>query len=441
MSYYGQQQPPPPPQGYYPPPGGQYPPPQQMQYAPPQEQSQSKDRGCLTTCLLTMCCCFLCEEACECCFEIPLPPAIPAFDDLSPQRIRVGLSRDLPPHRLDAHYLTNQAYEPVYLAPNTHSSTYSLLQAGGEALPADDVLLHPPFTDPRTRLFVARNALRDYQAKLTAAADAYHARLRDWRSQRRQWEAALLVALGRRTPEEMAALIRSEVVKDKYRPWFVGMVAPTDGGYEFTSPVALCDGPVVASAVRARLDHVARTISALTDRLRLLAGGGRYFVVDEFGEEYELCPENAALERAAFADWAVERSMHWLWAVREGMVPEVDGLVRDLGAERDEEDDCDYVPWRPRRGGLFVAGGQEQPWGEPAYCFQVEVQRAGRPSNALFDEEIRDLLYCVEEWYFTALDERERAIVQGMELRFWPMPAGLYSNAGETLGFENPFGD
>ncbi|RAH41043.1 uncharacterized protein BO95DRAFT_436150 [Aspergillus brunneoviolaceus CBS 621.78] len=372
----------------------------------------------------------------------PLPPAIPAFDDISPQRIRVGLSRDLPPHRLDVHYLTSQAYEPVYLAPNTRSSTYTLLQSGGEALPTDDVVLYPPFTDPRTCLFVARNSLRNYRTKLTAAADAYHARLRAWRAQRRQWEAALLVALGRRTPEETAALIRSEAAKDRYRPWFVGMVAPADGGYEFTSPVALCDGPVVASAVRARLDHVARTISALTDRLRLLAEAGRYFVVDEFAEEYELRPENAALDHAAFADWAVERSMHWLWAVREGMVPEMEGLVRDLGAEREEEEkDFDDEPWRPGRAGLFIETGQEQPWGEPAYCFQVEVQRAGRPINALFDEEMRDLLYCVEEWYFTALDERERAIVQGMELRFWPMPAELYRNVGEALGFEDPFGD
>ena len=39
------------------------------------------------------------------------------------------------------------------------------------------------------------------------------------------------------------------------------------------------------------------------------------------------------------------------------------------------------------------------------------------------------------------MDERERAIVQGMELRFWPMPAELYCNVGEALGFENPFGD
>ncbi|RAH79132.1 hypothetical protein BO86DRAFT_381580 [Aspergillus japonicus CBS 114.51] len=158
----------------------------------------------------------------------PLPPAIPVFDDLSPQRIRVGLSRDLRPHRVDAHYRTSLAYEPVYLAPHTHSSTYSLLlllqSCGDEALRADDVLLHPPFTDPRTCLFVARNSLRAW---------------------RRQWEAALLVALGRRTPTEMTALVRAEVARDKYRPWFV---------------------------------------------------------VDEFEAEYELCAENPVLDQAAFAD-------------------------------------------------------------------------------------------------------------------------------------------
>ena len=74
----------------------------------------------------------------------------------------------------------------------------------------------------------------------------------------------------------------------------------------------------------------------------------------------------------------------------------MEGLVRDLGAEREEEEEgFDDEPWRPGRAGLFIETGQEQPWGEPAYCFQVEVQRAGRPINALFDEEMRDLLYCV----------------------------------------------
>ncbi|PYI27880.1 hypothetical protein BP00DRAFT_428938 [Aspergillus indologenus CBS 114.80] len=299
----------------------------------------------------------------------PLPPAIPAFNDLSPQRIRVGLSRDLRPHRLDAHYLTSLAYEPVYLAPHTHSGTYSLLlqACGDEALRADDVLLHPPFTDRRTCLFVARNSLRAYRTHLTAAVDAYHARLRDWRAQRRQWEAALLVALGRRTPTEMAALIRAEVARDKYRPWFGGATAAGD---EFTSPHALCDGPVVASAVRARLDHVARTISALMEDLRRLAAGGRSYVVDELEAEYELCAENPVLDQAAFADWAVERSVHWRLAVREGMIPELDGLVRDLYDEWVEEDEgFDGEPWRPGRGGLFIGMGQEQPWGEPAYCF------------------------------------------------------------------------
>ncbi|OGM49919.1 hypothetical protein ABOM_001588 [Aspergillus bombycis] len=69
MSYqqpYGQQ---PPPQGYYPPPGGQYPPPQPMQYQQPPPQEEKKDRGCLTACLMAMCCCFLCEETCECCID------------------------------------------------------------------------------------------------------------------------------------------------------------------------------------------------------------------------------------------------------------------------------------------------------------------------------------------------------------------------------------
>ncbi|KAF7629711.1 hypothetical protein AFLA_013419 [Aspergillus flavus NRRL3357] len=69
MSYQQPYQQPPPPQGYYPPPGGQYPPPQPMQYQQPPPQEEKKDRGCLTACLMAMCCCFLCEETCECCIE------------------------------------------------------------------------------------------------------------------------------------------------------------------------------------------------------------------------------------------------------------------------------------------------------------------------------------------------------------------------------------
>ncbi|KAE8141399.1 hypothetical protein BDV38DRAFT_279300 [Aspergillus pseudotamarii] len=69
MSYQQPYQQPPPPQGYYPPPGGQYPPPQPMQYQQPPPQEEKKDRGCLTACLMAMCCCFLCEETCECCID------------------------------------------------------------------------------------------------------------------------------------------------------------------------------------------------------------------------------------------------------------------------------------------------------------------------------------------------------------------------------------
>ncbi|KAE8354190.1 hypothetical protein BDV28DRAFT_147356 [Aspergillus coremiiformis] len=68
---------PPPPQGYpqqygggYPPgppgpPGGYAaPPPPAM--APPPQQERKKSGGCLGACLATLCCCFLCEESCEC---------------------------------------------------------------------------------------------------------------------------------------------------------------------------------------------------------------------------------------------------------------------------------------------------------------------------------------------------------------------------------------
>ncbi|EGP91511.1 uncharacterized protein MYCGRDRAFT_78859, partial [Zymoseptoria tritici IPO323] len=76
QGYYGQQQPAYgqpqyPPQAYgagpqYPPQQMQY---QQPQYAPPQQQRKSKDRGCLGACLATLCCCFVCEEGCECCAD------------------------------------------------------------------------------------------------------------------------------------------------------------------------------------------------------------------------------------------------------------------------------------------------------------------------------------------------------------------------------------
>ncbi|KAK8436319.1 hypothetical protein IWX49DRAFT_333381 [Phyllosticta citricarpa] len=45
----------------------------QMQYqqGPPQQVivKEKKDRGCLGTCLAVLCCCFVCEEGCECCAE------------------------------------------------------------------------------------------------------------------------------------------------------------------------------------------------------------------------------------------------------------------------------------------------------------------------------------------------------------------------------------
>lgn len=43
-----------------------------MQYqGPPQTVvvKEKKDRGCLGTCLAVLCCCFVCEEGCECCAE------------------------------------------------------------------------------------------------------------------------------------------------------------------------------------------------------------------------------------------------------------------------------------------------------------------------------------------------------------------------------------
>lgn len=72
MSYPAPQQPgyygPPPQQGY-----GQYPPPQQQMYyqqgPPPPQEEPKKDRGCLTACLATLCCCWLCGETCECCLD------------------------------------------------------------------------------------------------------------------------------------------------------------------------------------------------------------------------------------------------------------------------------------------------------------------------------------------------------------------------------------
>lgn len=331
-----------------------------------------------------------------------LPPAIPSFDDLEPQRICVGLTRDLPLHRRDG-YIYSPAYEPVYLTPNTRSSSYSLIQAGGEALPLSDVLLQPDFTDHKTCLFVARNSLLDYQTRLTAAVGAYHARLGDWRAQRREWEAALLVALGKHTAEEMASLVRSELTKDKYRPWFVG----GSDQAEYTSPHCLRDGPV-AFALRRRLDHIARTISTMTDQLLELSVAGAYYA-DRFDMEYELCDENPRLDQELFPDWAVERSMHWQLAARTGLIADAAGLV----------------------DGAFRAGWLDKhPWGLPAYEFQREIQRAGRSINELFSAEMSDLLYGVEEWYFSALDERERAIVQGVRMRWWPMPWELYRNVG-----------
>ncbi|ROT36914.1 hypothetical protein SODALDRAFT_380401 [Sodiomyces alkalinus F11] len=75
--YYGSPPPPegyPPPQGYpqgYPPPEGYPPPGQQPMYYPPQPQPQApppqeeKSHGCLYTCIATLCCCWLCGEACS----------------------------------------------------------------------------------------------------------------------------------------------------------------------------------------------------------------------------------------------------------------------------------------------------------------------------------------------------------------------------------------
>ncbi|RAL07345.1 uncharacterized protein BO97DRAFT_253674 [Aspergillus homomorphus CBS 101889] len=372
--------------------------------------------------------------------EIPLPPAIPAFHDLEPQPIRVGLSRDLPLHKQD-NYIHNPAYEPVYLIPNTRSSTYSLLQLGGDALPPTDVLLHRDFKDPKTRLFVARNSLQDYHTRLTAAVTTYHATLQTWRTQRRNWEAGLLIALGRQSPEETASMIRSELTKDKYRPWFVGSSSSSSssaGVAEYTNPHTLRDGPV-AFALRKRLDHVARTISDLTEQLVQLSRGGDCEALGEVGGEDVLDDANPGLDRARFVDWAVERALHWRLAAQTGMIPEFLGLVDlnlDLGAVGGSEE-----AWRPGREGLFMSGVQGQmPWGLPAYRFQWEIQRLKRAVNDLFEAEIMDLLFGVEEWYF-GLEERERVILRGVALRFWPMPAGLYKNVGEVLGFTSPFGD
>ncbi|KAF2246531.1 hypothetical protein BU26DRAFT_520989 [Trematosphaeria pertusa] len=70
QGYYG---PPPPNQPY-----GQYPPPQQQMYYAPgppqapaqQERGQKKERGCLAACLATICCCWICGEACDCCLDM-----------------------------------------------------------------------------------------------------------------------------------------------------------------------------------------------------------------------------------------------------------------------------------------------------------------------------------------------------------------------------------
>ncbi|RMZ67409.1 Cysteine-rich transmembrane CYSTM domain [Pyrenophora seminiperda CCB06] len=61
------------PQQYGPPQGGQYPPPQQgmnyQQGPPPPPPESEKSRGCLTACLATLCCCWLCGETCSCCLD------------------------------------------------------------------------------------------------------------------------------------------------------------------------------------------------------------------------------------------------------------------------------------------------------------------------------------------------------------------------------------
>ncbi|KAL6153158.1 hypothetical protein ACJQWK_03529 [Exserohilum turcicum] len=68
MDYQHQQQP-----GYGPPQPGYGPPPQQpmayQQAPPPPPEEPKKSRGCLTACLATLCCCWLCGEACECCLD------------------------------------------------------------------------------------------------------------------------------------------------------------------------------------------------------------------------------------------------------------------------------------------------------------------------------------------------------------------------------------
>ena len=47
------------------------PPGQQVQYVQ-QAPRQKKDRGCLGSCLAILCCCFVCEEGCECCADCTL---------------------------------------------------------------------------------------------------------------------------------------------------------------------------------------------------------------------------------------------------------------------------------------------------------------------------------------------------------------------------------
>lgn len=68
QAYPQQQQYAPPQQQYSGPPQQQpyYP---QQGYPPAQQAPPKKDRGCLMTCLATLCCCFLCTECCESCAD------------------------------------------------------------------------------------------------------------------------------------------------------------------------------------------------------------------------------------------------------------------------------------------------------------------------------------------------------------------------------------